>query len=159
MLEWRSLVPFGIAFVLGLAVGAGVESRKVSARDAEIAELKEEHHHLIDQINRETNEAYAALADKLADREKRLAAALSARDDALALAANARADASRLRILADNRSKALRALPSGGGASCAGEREQLARCTQLLGEGAELVGEGAGLSLGIAGDKGVAGVR
>lgn len=147
---WQTLAGLAVVFALGTSFGHWVGA---TAAQKEIKELRDEHLHLVEQINRESNEAYSALADQLADREKRLADALSARDDALALAATARADASRLRILADNRSKALRALPTGSGVACAGEREQLARCVGLLGEGVDLLSEGAGLSLRTAADK------
>lgn len=155
MIDARFIIAAGAAAVC-VAVGFGAGW---SLRGNEVAELKAEHFNLIEQINRESNEAYSALADQLADREKRLAEALSARDSALALASAARADASRLRVLADNRSAAIRALPAATGASCDRDRERLARCVSLLGEGAELVGEGSGLSLRLAGDNAVAGVK
>lgn len=71
-----------------------------------------------------------------------VSAALAARDDAVADAAAARADSVRLRdeadALADRLSRA-----SGG--SCDRERESLASCVRLLGEGVDLAGEGAAL--------------
>lgn len=125
----------------------------------EIAELKDEHFHLIAEINKKTGEEYAALADRLQAREKELARALDARDRAVAVADSLRADARRVREQADRASQRLSSLPRADSPACQRDRELLARCTKLLGEGADLAGEGAGLSLRLAGDKGVAGVR
>ena len=156
MINLPALAPWLATFIFGIAVGGWVEN---SIADREINELKEEHFKLVEQINKEGNEAYALLLDKLKAREKELADALDARDRAVAVGNALRADAGRLRQRADKASAGLRALPRASDASCQRDRERLARCTELLGEGADLAGEGAGLALRIAGDKDAIGVK
>lgn len=153
---WKELVPWAVCFAVGLAVGGWAADRHAQG---EINELKEEHLHLINEITTKTNEAYSELADKLQQREKELARAMDARDRALAVGDSLRADARRLRQQAADAGQRLSSLPRADGASCQRDRELLARCTKLLGEGADLAGEGAGLSLRIAGDKDALGVR
>ena len=153
---WKELVPWAVCFAVGLAVGGWAADRHAQG---EINELKEEHLHLINEITTKTNEAYSELADKLQQREKELAAALDARDRAVALADSLRADARRVREQADRASARLRALPGTDGSACVSDRERLARCVGLLGEGVELAGEGAGLSLRTAADKDAVGIK
>lgn len=153
---WKEFVPWAVCFSVGLAVGGWAADRYAQG---EINELKEEHLHLINEITTKTNEAYSELSDKLRDREKALAAALDSRDRALAVADDLRADAVRLREQTTRAGERLRAVSAAPGASCKREREQLGRCTGLLGEGVDLLSEGAGLSLRTAADKDVAGVK
>lgn len=153
---WQTLVPVAVAFAVGVCIGGDLASR---VSQSEIDELKEQHFHLIEEINRKSNEAYSELSDKLRDREKALAAALDSRDRALAVADNLRADAVRLREQATRASQRLRAMPRADGPACVSDRERLARCVGLLGEGAGLAGEGAAISIGVAADKDVVGVK
>ena len=153
MIDWKMLIPVLICGIaLGYHLGTTITQR-------EVEELKEQHFHLLAEIQQKTGEEYAALADKLQEREKALAAALDARDRAVALADSLRADARRVREQADRASQRLRAMPRADGSACVSDRERLARCVGLLGEGAGLAGEGAAISIGVAADKDVVGVK
>lgn len=80
--------------------------------------------------------------------QEALAEALAQRDRALRSVADLRATADRLRRQADARAAAEAASDPGDGRG-----ERLGSCLRLLGEGAELVAEGAGLSVRVSADK------
>lgn len=153
MIDWKMLIP---VLICGIALGYHLGT---TITQKEVEELKEQHFHLLAEIQQKTGEEYAALADKLQEREKTLAAALDARDRAVAVADSLRADARRVREQADRAGQRLSSLPRADSPACQRDRERLARCVGLLGEGVELAGEGAGLSLRTAADKDAIGVR
>lgn len=97
----------------------------------------------------------AAAREKETENARKLASALEERDKALARADSLRRDSVRLRDRADSAAASLRA----GSASPDPDGSKLARCRELLAEGANLVGaggelaaEGAGLLTRVAAD-------
>ena len=154
-MDWRMLIP---VLICGIAIGYHID--KVIS-DREIAELKEQHLHLVAEINQKSNEEYSKLLDQFEAKQHELARALSERDQALASGRALRADAGRLRDQLAAAGKSLRERPvSGAPAAPADDHgEQLARCVGLLAEGAGLAGEGAELSLRVAADKDAVGIK
>ena len=70
MIDWKMLIPVLICGIaLGYHLGTTITQR-------EVEELKEQHFHLLAEIQQKTGEEYAALADKLQEREKALGTAL-----------------------------------------------------------------------------------
>ena len=148
-MDWRMLIP---ALICGIAIGYHID--KVIS-DREIAELKEQHLHLVAEINQKSNEEYSKLLDQFEAKQHELARALSERDQALASGRALRADAGRLRdqLAAAGKSLRERPVPGAPAAPADDHGEQLARCVGLLAEGVELAGEGAELSLRASADK------
>ena len=112
------------SLVVSFASGVAGEKR---LGDARLAKLEAETAERIAKQEEESYEVYRKQQEALAE-------ALAARDKALRSAGALRRDAVRLRQLAETRADA----DSGS--------DRLARCERLLGEGADLVGEGAELS-------------
>ena len=111
--------------------------------EAQISELKSDWQKQTRAVEKEAQERYEK-------QSKQLAEALAARDKAMVSARTVRTVAVRVRDAADTRAKSdLQAARDTGDRT----QERLARCESLLGEGAELVGEGASLSVRVAADK------
>lgn len=135
----------GVVAVAGL-FGGGYQcghNRTAAAYEAKIAALKADWQAKSDAAEKEAQERYEKQSKKLAD-------ALAARDKAMASARAVRTVAVRVRDAADTRAKSdLQTARDTGDR----DKERLARCESLLGEGAELVGEGVELSARVSADK------
>ena len=113
--------------------------------EAQISELKSDWQKQTRAVEKEAQERYEKQSRQLAD-------ALAARDKALSDARAVRVTAVRVRDAADTRAKSdLQAARDTGDRT----QERLARCEKLLGEGADLVGEGSELLTRVAADKDV----
>lgn len=124
----------GMIFCSGVWVGA----KLCEAHEAKIKLEAEE------RIAKQEEESYEVYRKQ----QEALAEALAQRDKALRSVADLRATADRLRRQADARAAAEAASDPGDGRG-----ERLGNCLRLLGEGAELVAEGAGLSVRVSADK------
>lgn len=123
-----------------LIFGAGYKYA-AALYEADIAEMQAQHALAL----KEKNDEYRT---KEQSQAKRLADAWDALERARAESVDLRADVNRVRSEADRyRAELSRANPD----SCTPLRKRLARCTELLSEGASLSVEGAGISQRIAG--------
>lgn len=132
----------GVALVFGGGYRYG-HTRTAAAYESKIAALKADWRAKSDDAEKEAQERYEKQSKKLAD-------ALAARDKALSDARSVRLTAVRVRGAADTRAKSdLQTARDSGDRY----KERLARCESLLGEGADLVGEGVELSARVSADK------
>ena len=109
----------------------------------DIAELREDYATRAQALEAKYREKERTYAQSLVD-------AWEARDKALARVDDLGADLERVRLEADAARRRLSAVTAG---SCGAEREQLARCADLVERGAELVRRGVELSERTAIDK------
>lgn len=144
------MINFGAIKALGAVVFAVACSLAVFAFGYETAERK-----LQTELQTQKAELQTQAREKEHESAEKLAEALAARDKALADAASLRRSAVRVRDRADSAAASLRA----GSASPDPDGSKLARCRELLAEGANLVGaggelaaEGAGLLTRVAAD-------
>lgn len=147
-MDWRMLIP---VLICGIAIGYHID--KVIS-DREIAELKEQHLHLVAEINQKSNEEYSKILDELTAKQAELNRALGERDKALSAGRAVRSDAERLRrqLAAAADSRESTKMPAGN-CSCEHERTQLSSCVRLLSEGVGLAGEGSEFSLRLASER------
>lgn len=131
--------------VLGAGLACAVAGYQFAAAlyGQDIAELREDYA----TRARELEEQYRE-KESLANAKVR--AAWEERDIALARANDLSDDVARVRLEAD---AARRRLSGAAGGACNAEREQLARCADLLDRGADLVRRGVDLSERVAIDK------
>lgn len=123
-----------------LIFGAGYKYA-AALYEADIAEMQAQHALALKEKNDEYRTKEQSQAKQLAD-------AWDALERARAESVDLRADVNRVRSEADRyRAELSRANPD----SCTPLRKRLARCTELLSEGASLSVEGAGISQRIAG--------
>lgn len=146
-MDWRMLIP---VLICGIAIGYHID--KVIS-DREIAELKEQHLHLVAEINQKSNEEYSKILDELTAKQAELNRALGERDKALSAGRAVRSDAERLRRQLAAAADHSDAAKAEGGCPCNPERAQLTRCVRLLGEGVSLAGEGSEFSLRLASER------
>ena len=133
------IVAVGIFFI-GYQYG---HQQTAAKYEAQIASLKADWKAKSDAVEKEAQEKYE-------EQTKKLSAALAQRDKALASAHSLRTTAVRVRDAADTRAKSdLQTARDSGDR----DKERLARCESLLGEGANLVGEGVELSARVSADK------
>lgn len=118
-----------------IAFGAGCRYSAAQA-DAEISALKEDYATRARALEEKYRESEALANAKLR-------AAWEERDIALAHASDLSADLERVRKQSD---AARRRLSANSAVACKSEREQLARCAELVERGAELVRRGVELS-------------
>ena len=137
--------------IVGIVVAAGIfargyqcgHDRTAAAYEKQIAALKADWQAKRDAAEKEAQDRYEKQSKQLAD-------ALAERDKAMADAGRVRTVAVRVRDAADTRAKSdLQTARDAGDHT----QERLARCESLLGEGADLVGEGVELSARVSADK------
>ena len=128
---------------MGVALFVGGYRYAVAIYGEDIAELREDYASRAQQLEEKYREKERATAQSLVD-------AWEARDAALARASDLSGDLDRVRREAD---AARRRLSAAAGGACKSEREQLARCADLLERGTELVRRGVELSERTAIDK------
>lgn len=128
---------------MGVALFVGGYRYAAAIYGEDIAELREDYASRAQQLEEKYREKERATAQSLVD-------AWEARDAALARASDLSGDLDRVRLEADAARRRLSAVTAG---SCDAEREQLARCADLLGRGAGLVRRGVDLSERTAIDK------
>lgn len=136
------LKPAAAVLAALIAFGAGCRYSAAQA-DAEISALKEDYATRARALEEKYRESEALANAKLR-------AAWEERDIALARASDLSGDLDRVRREAD---AARRRLSAAAGGACKSEREQLARCADLLERGTELVRRGVELSERTAIDK------
>lgn len=129
------LKPAAAALAALIAFGAGCRYSAAQA-DAEISALKEDYATRARALEEKYRESEALANAKLR-------AAWEERDIALAHASDLSADLERVRKQSD---AARRRLSANSAVACKSEREQLARCAELVERGAELVRRGVELS-------------
>lgn len=126
----------GMSFVaVAVAAAAAGYAFAASLYKADLAELE----------RRYADAAQEAAQKNLKESEenvKKLSEALAERDDALDALRASRSESDRLRERAESLADRLSAAGAG---ACHRERESLASCIRLLGEGVDLAGEGAEL--------------
>ena len=139
-------IAIGGAFAVAGIFAGGYQyghTRTAAAYEKQIAALKAGWQAKSDAAEKEAQEKYE-------DQNKKLSQALAQRDKALSNARAVRISAVRVRDAADTRAASdLQTARDSGDR----DKERLARCESLLGEGASLAGEGAELSTRIAADK------
>lgn len=128
---------------MGVALFVGGYRYAAAIYGEDIAELREDYASRAQQLEEKYREKERATAQSLVD-------AWEARDAALARASDLSGDLDRVRLEADAARRRLSAVTAG---SCGAEREQLARCADLVERGAELVRRGVDLSERTAIDK------
>ena len=136
------LKPAAAVLAALIAFGAGCRYSAAQA-DAEISALKEDYATRARALEEKYRESEALANAKLR-------AAWEERDIALAHASDLSADLERVRKQSD---AARRRLSANSAVACKSEREQLARCADLLERGTELVRRGVELSERTAIDK------
>lgn len=147
MLDLKILLPMLLCgIVLGFCGGRAVSQ-------SEIHELKEEHLHLVAEIQQKTNEEYSRVIDELKSKQDALNKAMDERDKAVAAGRGLRADADRLRQQLAAASRDLRKKRPAGGCTCESQTASLSYCFGLLSEGVGLAAEGAELSLRLAAER------
>lgn len=129
------LKPAAAVLAALIAFGAGCRYSAAQA-DAEISALKEDYATRARALEEKYRESEALANAKLR-------AAWEERDIALAHASDLSADLERVRKQSD---AARRRLSANSAVACKSEREQLARCAELVERGAELVRRGVELS-------------
>ena len=133
---WATALALCVAFAAGYRYSAALYG-------ADIAALREDYAARAQALEAKYREKERTYAQSLVD-------AWEVRDAALARASDLSGDLDRVRLEAD---AACRRLSAAAGGTCDAEREQLARCADLLGRGAELVRRGVELSERTAIDK------
>ena len=128
---------------MGVALFVGGYRYAAAIYGEDIAELREDYASRAQQLEEKYREKERATAQSLVD-------AWEARDAALARASDLSGDLDRVRREAAAARSRLSAVTAG---SCGAEREQLARCADLLERGTELVRRGVELSERTAIDK------
>ena len=128
---------------MGVALFVGGYRYAAAIYGEDIAELREDYASRAQQLEEKYREKERATAQSLVD-------AWEARDAALARASDLSGDLDRVRREAAAARSRLSAVTAG---SCGAEREQLARCADLVERGAELVRRGVELSERTAIDK------
>ena len=133
---WATALALCVAFAAGYRYSAALYG-------ADIAALREDYATRAQSLEVKYREKERGYAQSLVD-------ALEARDKALARADDLGADLERVRKQAAD---AKRRLSAAGAGTCKSEREQLARCADLVERGTELVRRGVELSERTAIDK------
>ena len=128
---------------MGVALFVGGYRYAAAIYGEDIAELREDYASRAQQLEEKYREKERATAQSLVD-------AWEARDAALARASDLSGDLDRVRGEA---AAAKRRLSANSAVACKSEREQLARCADLLERGTELVRRGVELSERTAIDK------
>ena len=128
---------------MGAALFVGGYRYAAAIYGEDIAELREDYATRAQQLEEKYREKERATAQSLVD-------AWEERDAALARVDDLTGDVERVRKQADAARRRLSGAASG---TCKSEREQLARCTDLVERGAELVRRGVELSERVAIDK------
>lgn len=133
----------GLVLIIAVCAFFGGYRYAAALYGQDIAELREDYAARAQSLEIKYREKERTYAQSLVD-------AWEARDKALARVDDLSGDLDRVRLEAD---AARRRLSGAAGGACNAEREQLARCADLLDRGADLVRRGVDLSERVAIDK------
>lgn len=138
-------------FAFGTLTGFGAGRYSLGKQ---VAEIKAEYAQRESELNSAALKNYTELQERYKDAQKRIDVAIAEKRRAVAMADDLRSRANQLHKQSEAYANKYREL-SRTSDTCRSERERVAKCAGLLGEGAELVSEGAGLSSRLNADKNI----
>lgn len=136
-----------VVFLAGFGAGRYSLGKQVAELEAEFAQRENE-------LNSAALIRYTELQERYKDAQKRIDVAIAEKRKAVAMANDLRGRADQLHKQSEVYANQYREL-SRTTDTCRSERERIAKCAGLLGEGAELVSQGAGLSSRLNADKNI----